>query len=80
MYDLTIFRKGGWVVISNKKKTKYQVEKAGKHKFRLVCCDDDCDTCDKDVTFVKIFKCKGTCTLMNLTLLCGYVWNNRHGI
>jgi len=50
--------KQGYVAISQRENTKYEVEKEGKHKFRLICANDNIEEVDMDVTYVKIFDCK----------------------
>ncbi len=53
------YSKQGYVAISQTENTKYEVEKEGKHKFRLICTNDKIEEVDMDVTYIKIFDCKG---------------------
>ena len=56
---LSVGSKHGYIAIATKRKTNYVVEKEHKHKFRLICINDDLYNSDTDSTWVNIYQCKG---------------------
>jgi len=50
--------KNGYEAFSTKENTKFEVDLEGKHKFRLICLDDDSNKVDIDYTWVNIYECK----------------------
>jgi len=50
--------KDGYIAIGTKMNMKYEVDKHGKHKFRLTCINNQFKEVDVDSTWVEIFKCK----------------------
>merc|ERR550532_566920 len=50
--------KDGYIAIGTKMNMKYEVDKHGKHKFRVTCINNQFKEVDVDTTWVEIYKCK----------------------